>query len=375
MVVRERRRQMRNEGRREGDGPAGVHHGGNQPRGDVASDRRHHSPSRLTIGITNFSAVRVSENATTFTSTRPAALPAAIVARSEISGRPFGRMIHSAPFGLSDAFSFSSRASSPAFVTPKKIASLFLATRPIDRDATTCSSSARNASSSTPIADTRHSGFAPSFCRREGGCRILSTHFGAAVPRSNEAVPSWNVPLSVPPRAVIRDIWSKGIDSRRSPPRNWSTSVSRRALPLAVLPLKRAVHVDSAPILVLGPSCLVPGPSLVPGPFLVLSTRFHTYGDVFRDGDRCPISEIRRHTWPQRTQRHREEHAAGSALDAAPPSGGRGVPTANERPLDRGSVVRVRSARLTARPAVQAARVGRLCVSVSQWLVQINTSA
>src|SRR5436189_4047266 len=41
------------------------------------------------------------------------------------------------------------------------------------------------------------------------------------------------------------------------------------------------------------------------------------------------------------TQRHREEHAAGSALDAAPPSGGRGVPTANERPLDRGSVVRV----------------------------------
>src|SRR5213083_2714680 len=75
------------------------------------------------------------------------------------------------------------------------------------------------------------------------------------------------------------------------------------------------------------------------------------------------------------TQRHREEHAASSALDAAPRSGGRGVPTANERPLDRGSVVRLRSARLTARPAVQAARVERLCVSVSPWLVQINTSA
>src|SRR5216110_1127575 len=74
------------------------------------------------------------------------------------------------------------------------------------------------------------------------------------------------------------------------------------------------------------------------------------------------------------TQRHGEEHVSGSALDAAPRSGGRGVPTANERPLDRGSVVRLRLARLTARPAVQAARVERLCVSVSPWLVQINTS-
>src|SRR5437773_7112425 len=106
-----------------------------------------------------------------------------------------------------------------------------------------------------------------------------------------------------------------------------------------------------------------------------VSTQFHNYGGVFRDGDRCPISEIRRHTSPQRTQRLREEHASRSALDAAPPSGGRGVPTANERPLDRGSVVRLRFARLTARPAVQAARVERLCVSVSPWLVQINTSA
>src|SRR5213592_1470053 len=103
-------------------------------------------------------------------------------------------------------------------------------------------------------------------------------------------------------------------------------------------------------------------PSPVATAALVL--RFDTYGDVFRDGDRCPISEIRRHTWPQRTQRHREEHASGSALDAAPPSGGRGVQTANERPLDSGSVVRLRFARLTARPAVQADRVERLCVSV-----------
>src|SRR5439155_14091629 len=97
---------------------------------------------------------------------------------------------------------------------------------------------------------------------------------------------------------------------------------------------------------------------------------FHNYADVFRDGDRCPKSEIRRLILAtEKTQRHREEHASGSALDAAPRSGGRGVPTANERPLDRGSVVRLRSAHLTARPAVQAARVERLLsVSVSQWL-------
>ncbi|PYR44886.1 MAG: hypothetical protein DMF95_22160 [Acidobacteria bacterium] len=36
--------------------------------------------------------------------------------------------------------------------------------------------------------------------------------------------------------------------------------------------------------------------------------------------------------------------------------------------------VRLRFARLTARPAEQAARVESLCVSVSRWLVQINTS-
>src|SRR5438128_1465498 len=55
---------------------------------------------------------------------------------------------------------------------------------------------------------------------------------------------------------------------------------------------------------------------------------------------------------------------SGSAPDAAPRSGGRGVQTANERPLDSGSVVRLRFARLTARPAVQADRVERLCVSL-----------
>src|SRR5207247_5696519 len=73
-----------------------------------------------------------------------------------------------------------------------------------------------------------------------------------------------------------------------------------------------------------------------------LSNRFHNYSDVFRDGDRCPGSEIRRHVRPRRHKDTEKKHVA----------------------------------RLTARPAVQADRVERLlCVSVSQWLVQIDTSA
>jgi hypothetical protein len=66
--------------------------------------------------MTNFSAVCVGENATTFTSTSPAAFPAAIVACSDTPVGPFGRIIQIAPFGFSESFSFSSRASSAAFV-------------------------------------------------------------------------------------------------------------------------------------------------------------------------------------------------------------------------------------------------------------------
>ena len=42
--------------------------------------------------LTNFSAVCVSEKRTTFTSTRPAALPAAIVSVSEASATPLRRI-------------------------------------------------------------------------------------------------------------------------------------------------------------------------------------------------------------------------------------------------------------------------------------------
>ncbi len=103
----------------------------------------------------------------------------------------------------------------------------------------------------TPIADTRHPAFTPIFCRRDGGCRILSAHFSAASPRSNDATPPGNVTLSVPLRATTFDICANGIDSFRSPPRNCRMPVSRRAFPGAALPLNRAVTVASLPISVL----------------------------------------------------------------------------------------------------------------------------
>ena len=120
--------------------------------------------------MTNFSAVCVGEKPTTFTSTSPAALPAAIVARSEISGRPFGRMIHKAPFGLSEALSFSSRVSSASFVTPKKIASHVLddaADRQVGDGLLELAQER-----SIVDADSRHapSGLTPIFWSRDGGC-------------------------------------------------------------------------------------------------------------------------------------------------------------------------------------------------------------
>src|SRR5207247_5521451 len=90
-----------------------------------------------------------------------------------------------------------------------------------------------------------------------------------------------------------------------------------------------------------------------------IGVSFQKYDDIF---------------WPQRhkdTEKNTIQVARSTRRRVA---AGEALPTANERPLDRGSVVRLRSARLTARPAVQAARVERLRVSVSPWLVQLNTS-
>src|SRR5262249_7915840 len=99
-----------------------------------------------------------------------------------------------------------------------------------------------------PTADARQSDFAPSFARRDGGFLILSTHFGAAAPSSNDAVPSPNATVSVPSFAAISSIALKGIVSLRPPPRNCTTSVSSRAVPLGVRPLNRATHFASAPM-------------------------------------------------------------------------------------------------------------------------------
>src|SRR5262249_8631514 len=117
-----------------------------------------------------------------------------------------------------------------------------------DRNATAASSSARNVSSSTPIADARHSGFAPILARREGGCKILRAHFSASGPSSNAATPSRKAIDNVPPRALTLVISLTGMFSFRSPPRNCRTSVSSRALPSADCPLNRAVTRPSAPI-------------------------------------------------------------------------------------------------------------------------------
>src|SRR4051812_2760763 len=102
----------------------------------------------------------------TLTSTRPAALPASITARSEISGRPFGRITHSAPFGFSERFRTASRTSSFASIAPKKIASLFSSVRPTTTSATAPRSSRRNSGSPTETTEARHSGLTPIFSRR-----------------------------------------------------------------------------------------------------------------------------------------------------------------------------------------------------------------
>jgi len=49
--------------------------------------------------MTNFSPVSVSLTRITFTSTSPAALPAAITSDSWMDDTPFGRMIQMAPAG------------------------------------------------------------------------------------------------------------------------------------------------------------------------------------------------------------------------------------------------------------------------------------
>ena len=187
------------------------------PNGAV-DGHRGRGQGRARRGMTNFSAVCVGEKPTTFTSTRPAALPAR-------HRRPLGNLgpalrtddPQRAVRLRSEAFSFSSRPAQPLSSRRRRSRRLAFATRPIDRYATAPSSSFRKPSSSH--ADRRHApvAFRAELCSRDGGCRILSCHFAAAGPRSNVAVPSGNVTLNVPSRATTFDICLNGIDSFNSP--------------------------------------------------------------------------------------------------------------------------------------------------------------
>ena len=67
---------------------------------------------RVATGLTNFSAVCVSENRATFTSTSPAALPAAMVAASDASASPLRRIAQIAPSGAREGSSASKRVRS-----------------------------------------------------------------------------------------------------------------------------------------------------------------------------------------------------------------------------------------------------------------------
>ena len=86
---------------------------------DLRGDREGRSgAARFATGMTNFSAVSVSEKLTTFTSTSPACFPAAITSASEIARSPFGRTIQMPPSGTiararSCSLSSDSRRSAP----------------------------------------------------------------------------------------------------------------------------------------------------------------------------------------------------------------------------------------------------------------------
>ncbi|PYR70117.1 MAG: hypothetical protein DMF88_03740 [Acidobacteria bacterium] len=66
--------------------------------------------------------------------------------------------------------------------------------------------SSRSVWSRTPTNRTRWPAWIFSLSMRLGGLRILSAHFTADAPSSNEAVPSGHVTLRMPSRASMREI-------------------------------------------------------------------------------------------------------------------------------------------------------------------------
>src|ERR1051325_610601 len=109
---------------------------------------------RRETGITNFSAVCVSEKRATFISTRPAALPAFLTSPSEISGLPFGRITQIAPSRLRNFCTVTRRSRSLCSLAATKITS----TGPVPRARTVAPHvwiSSRSVSSRTPTNSTR----------------------------------------------------------------------------------------------------------------------------------------------------------------------------------------------------------------------------
>src|SRR5579859_70766 len=87
----------------------------------------------------------------------------------------------------------------------------------------------------------------PSFLRRDGGFLILSSHFSAAAPSSKTALTVSDVTCSAPSRTASVSIALNGIVSFRSALRNWISSLSRRAVPVALRRLALTSHFASYP--------------------------------------------------------------------------------------------------------------------------------
>src|SRR6185503_15560294 len=202
---------------------------------------------RLLTGISNFSAVCVSEKRATLTSTRPTALPADMTSFSEIFGLPFGRITQMAPSRLRKFCSVARRWRSRRSLAATKMTSTGSMTR-ATTVAPRVSISSRSVASRMPTNSTTCPGLTPSLSMRLGGLRMRSAHFTADEPSSNEATPLSHATTSTPSLTSMLDTDLYGIVSRRSSPRNTNSSVSSSALPTVFFPLIVTVHFASAPI-------------------------------------------------------------------------------------------------------------------------------
>jgi glycerophosphoryl diester phosphodiesterase len=205
---------------------------------------------RLATGMTNFSAVCVSEWRATFTSTSPASLPARITAASGTPSLPFGRTIQSIPSGASFFASDATRARSPSAWAPKITTSTAARGAPLETIAPRASRSRASPSSSIATSATRLPLATPSLSTADLGFRIRSIHFAAtASPIPSDSSPPACSIASQPPFARIARIDANGTRTRAPAPprarRKITSSVSRSAVPRASAPSTRASHAIS----------------------------------------------------------------------------------------------------------------------------------